>query len=322
VTEPDNTEARSPEPVDADLPGSDEELAAEFAEHRQVLVGAAYRVVGSVADAEDVVQETWLRWAAAPVDRAEIRDVRAYLIRITTRLALNRLRQQKAQREQYVGPWLPEPIAAAPATDDPAAVAEVADSVSMAMLVVLETLSPLERAAFVLREVFDLPFGEIADTLGRSEPAVRQLAHRAREHVHARQPRHHVDKARHNELTSQFLAAAWSGDFDQVVSLLAPDVVLVSDGGGKKRAALRPLHGAEKIARWLMGVLSEEEASAFEVRLAKLNGEDAFIAYNGDEVDSVGFTEIDASGRISQIYVVRNPDKLTAIPRLPDLPQY
>lgn len=310
------------EPRNTEPPGTEEELAAEFAEHRQVLVGAAYRVVGSVADAEDVVQETWLRWAAASVDRSEIRDVRAYLIRITTRLALNRLRQQKAQREQYVGPWLPEPIAAAPATEDPAAVAEVADSVSMAMLVVLETLSPLERAAFVLREVFDLPFGEIADTLGRSETAVRQLAHRAREHVHARQPRHHVDKARHTEVTSQFLAAAWSGDFDQVVSLLAPDVVLVSDGGGKKKAALRPLHGAEKIARWLFGVLAaDEEAAGFEIRLAELNGEDAFIAYNGEEVDSVGFTEIDDSGRICQIYVVRNPDKLTGIPRLPDLPQ-
>ncbi|TCM41640.1 RNA polymerase sigma factor SigJ [Kribbella sp. VKM Ac-2568] len=311
MTEPHNTE-----------PGTEEELAAEFAAHRQVLVGAAYRVVGSVADAEDIVQETWLRWASAPGNRAEIRDVRAYLIRITTRLALNRLRQQKAQREQYVGPWLPEPIAAAPATEDPAAVAEVADSVSMAMLVVLETLSPLERAAFVLREVFDLPFGEIADTLGRSETAVRQLAHRAREHVHARQPRHRVDKARHTEVTSQFLAAAWSGDFDQVVSLLAPDVVLVSDGGGKKKAALRPLHGAEKIARWLFGVLAtDEEAAGFEIRLAELNGEDAFIAYNGEEVDSVGFTEIDDSGRICQIYVVRNPDKLTGIPRLPDLRQ-
>ena len=326
MTEPANTQPHNTQPHDTELhntgPGTEEELAAEFAEHRQVLVGAAYRVVGSVADAEDVVQETWLRWDAAAVDRAEIRDVRAYLIRITTRLALNRLRQQKAQREQYVGPWLPEPIAAAPATEDPAAVAEVADSVSMAMLVVLETLSPLERAAFVLREVFDLPFSEIADTLGRSETAVRQLAHRAREHVHARQPRHRVDKARHTEVTNQFLAAAWSGDFDQVVSLLAPDVVLVSDGGGKKKAALRPLHGAENIARWLFGVLAaDEEAAGFEVRLAELNGEDAFIAYNGEEVDSVGFTEIDDSGRICQIYVVRNPDKLTGIPRLPDLPQ-
>jgi RNA polymerase sigma-70 factor (ECF subfamily) len=294
---------------------SEDELAAEFAEHRAVLVGAAYRVVGSVVDAEDVVQETWLRWSAA--DREEVRDVRAYLIRITTRLALNRLRQQKSRRESYVGPWLPEPLVTTPAEDDPAAVAEVADSVSMAMLVVLETLSPLERATFVLREVFDLPFGEIAETLGRSESAVRQLAHRAREHVHARQPRHSVDKARHTEVTSQFLAAAWSGDFDQMVSLLAPDVVLVSDGGGKKKAALRPLMGAEKIARWLVATLApDREAHGFEVRLVELNGERAFIAYDGNEVDSVGYLEIGDSGVINEIYVIRNPDKLKAIPPL------
>ncbi|GAA1586798.1 RNA polymerase sigma-70 factor [Kribbella sancticallisti] len=297
----------------------EDELATEFAEHRAVLIGAAYRVVGSVVDAEDVVQETWLRWSAA--EREEVRDVRAYLIRITTRLALNRLRQQKSQREQYVGPWLPEPLISTAAEDDPAAVAEVADSVSMAMLVVLETLSPLERATFVLREVFDLPFAEIAETLGRSESAVRQLAHRAREHVHARQPRHQVDKARHTEITSRFLAAAWSGDFEQVVSLLAPDVVLVSDGGGKKRAALRPLHGPEKVARWLFGVLATDpDIQNFEVRLAELNGEQAFIAYNGDEVDSAGFMEIDESGVISELYLIRNPDKLTLLPRLSELP--
>lgn len=296
----------------------EDELAAEFAEHRPVLVGAAYRVVGSVVDAEDVVQETWLRWSAA--DREDVRDVRAYLIRIATRLALNRLRQQKSRREQYVGPWLPEPQMSTPAHEDPAAVAEVADSVSMAMLVVLETLSPLERATFVLREVFDLPFGEIADTLGRSESAVRQLAHRAREHVHARQPRHTVDKARHTEVTSQFLAAAWSGDFDQVVSLLAPDVVMVSDGGGKKKAALRPIQGADKIARWLMGTLAPDQAAHnFEVRQFELNGELAFVAYDGNEVDSAGFMTVDENGVINEIYVIRNPDKLTAIPRLDEL---
>jgi RNA polymerase sigma-70 factor (ECF subfamily) len=296
----------------------DEELAAEFDEHRGVLVGAAYRVVGSVVDAEDVVQETWLRWSAA--DREEVRDTRAYLIRITTRLALNRLRQQKARREQYVGPWLPEPIVSTRDEDDPAVVAEVADSVSMAMLVVLETLSPLERAAFVLREVFDLPFGEIANTLGRSEAAVRQLAHRAREHVHARQPRHRVDKARHTEVTSQFLAAAWSGDLDGMVSLLAPDVELVTDGGGKKKAALRPMRGPDKICRWAIALLAPDQAARnFEVRLTELNGEHAFVFYDGDEVDSAGFLELDATGQISQIYIVRNPDKLTTLPRLSQL---
>ncbi|MFI6833911.1 MULTISPECIES: RNA polymerase sigma-70 factor [unclassified Kribbella] len=295
-----------------DQPGrADEELAREFDEHRAVLVGAAYRVVGSVTDAEDVVQEAWLRWAA--IDHGDIRDPRAYLIRITTRLALNRLREQKARREQYVGPWLPEPMSpelAAPDAD-PAAVVELADSVSMAMLVVLETLSPLERATFVLREVFDLPYDEIADTLGRSETAVRQLAHRAREHVQARRPRHHVDKARHSELTVQFMAAAGTGDFEQVVSLLAPDAVLISDGGGKKKAALRPIHGAAKIVRWLFAVIAENPT--FEIRMGTLNGETAAIAYDGDEPDTVAFFEM-TDGLITEMYLVRNPDKLTAVP--------
>jgi RNA polymerase sigma-70 factor (ECF subfamily) len=284
---------------------SEEELAAEFAEHRAVLVGAAYRVVGSVSDAEDVVQEAWLRWVG--VEHEEVREPRAYLIRITTRLALNKLREQKARREQYVGPWLPEPLS----EDDPAAAAELADSVSMAMLVVLETLSPLERATFVLREVFDLPYGEIADTLGRSESAVRQLAHRAREHVHARQPRHHVDRARHNELTLQFMQAAGSGDFDSVVALLAPDAVLISDGGGKKKAALRPIHGPEKIARWLFAVIAENPN--YEIRMATLNGETAYIAYFDDEPDTVAFLKSDG-GLISELYLIRNPDKLGSIP--------
>ena len=284
---------------------TEEQLASEFAEHRSVLVGAAYRVVGSVSDAEDVVQEAWLRWTG--VDHDEVRDTRAYLIRITTRLALNRLREQKARREQYVGPWLPEPLAT---DDDPEAAVELADSVSMAMLVVLETLSPLERATFVLREVFDLPYDEIADTLGRSEAAVRQLAHRARSHVHARQPRHHVDKASHDELTMRFMQAAGSGDFDQVVALLAPDAVLISDGGGKKRAALRPIQGAEKIARWLFAVIAENPG--FEIRMGTLNGEVAYIAYDGDEPDTVAFLEV-SDGLISDLYLIRNPDKLRQV---------
>ncbi|MEJ1111351.1 RNA polymerase sigma factor SigJ [Kribbella sp. CCNWLW201] len=290
---------------------TDEELAREFDTHRAVLVGAAYRVVGSVSDAEDVVQEAWLRWAA--VDHEEVRDTRAYLIRITTRLALNRLRQQKARREEYVGPWLPEPIAS---DDDPAAAVEMADSVSMAMLVVLETLSPLERATFVLREVFDLPYDEIAETLGRSESAVRQLAHRARGHVHARQPRHQVDKERHNELTMRFMAAAGSGDFDQVVALLAPDAVLISDGGGKKQAALRPIHGSEKIARWLSAVTAKNPN--FEIRMATLNGETAFIMYFDDEPDTVAFLET-TDGLVTSLYMIRNPDKLTTVPNRHEL---
>jgi RNA polymerase sigma-70 factor (ECF subfamily) len=291
---------------------AEEQLAREFDEHRSVLVGAAYRVVGSVTDAEDVVQEAWLRWTG--VNHDEVRDPRAYLIRITTRLALNRLREQKARREQYVGPWLPEPILAS--TDDPADAVELADSVSMAMLVVLETLSPLERATFVLREVFELPYDEIAETLGRSETAVRQLAHRAREHVHARQPRHHVDKARHNEVTLRFMAAAGTGKFDEMVALLAPDAVLISDGGGKKKAALRPLHGPEKIARWLVGIMQQEPD--FELRMARLNGDTAFIAYFGDEPDTVAFLETNGA-QITGLYLIRNPDKLGTVPTRSDL---
>lgn len=294
-----------------------EELAMEFDGHRSVLLGAAYRVVGSMTDAEDVAQEAWLRWAAA--DRAEVRDTRAFLVRITTRLALNRLRQQKSQRETYVGPWLPEPIVATSDAEDPAVVAEVADSVSMAMMVVLETLTPLERAAFVLREVFDLPFGEIAETLGRSESAVRQLAHRAREHVHARRPRHSVDKARHAEVTASFLERAVQGDFDGLLALLAPDVQLVSDGGGKKSAALRPIEGADKVARWLFGVLEREQYEDLQVRFLSVNGELAAVTYLDGELDNVSFAELDESGAISQLYIIRNPDKLTTIPTLAEL---
>ncbi len=300
-----------------------DELAREFDEHRSALVGAAYRIVGTVADAEDVVQDAWLRWADA--DHSGVRDVRAYLVTITTRLALNRLRQQKARRESYVGPWLPEPVAdgvariGSPTAADPAAVAEVADSVSMAMLVVLETLSPLERAVFVMREVFDLPFAEIATALDRSEAAVRQLAHRARSHVHARQPRQVVDAGEQAELTMRFLQAAGSGDLDELMSMLAPDVVLVSDGGGKRRAALRPLHGPDNVARWLLGVMARPDNPVLEIRLLVVNGEQALVGYAGDDPDIVGFVESDDTG-ITEIYLIRNPDKLAAIPRFSDLP--
>jgi RNA polymerase sigma-70 factor (ECF subfamily) len=282
-----------------------------FDDYRTLLFAIAYRILGSAADAEDAVQDAWLKWSAA--DRSRVADPKAYLARIVTNLAMDQLRSTRRQRETYVGPWLPEPILTTPETAD-------ADSVSMAMLVVLETLSPLERAAFVLREVFDLPVGEIARTLGRSEAAVRQLTHRAREHVQARRPRQTVDKARHSELTLQFLEATMTGDLDQVMSLLAPDVVLISDGGGKRRAALRPIHGPEKIARWLIAVVTRPDVVGMVVRLLEVNGEEAFVSYNGDDVDSVGFLEVDEQGVISEIYLVRNPDKLGALPRLSELP--
>jgi RNA polymerase sigma-70 factor, ECF subfamily len=289
-------------------------LAAEFAEHRPVLVGAAYRIVGTVTDAEDVVQEVWLRWA--DVERAEVRDVRAFLVTVTTRLALNRLRQQKSRRESYIGPWLPEPVAS---DKSPEQAAEIADDVSMAMLVVLESLSPLERAAFVMREVFDLPFTEIAATLDRSEAAVRQLTHRARSHVHARQPRQAVDEAQHAEITSRFLQVTADGDIEALIAMLAPDVVLIADGGGKKRAALQPLYGPENVARWMLAVMQRPDVEKPVIRMIELNGELAIAAYDGDRPDTVGFVEAGAEG-ITSLYLVRNPDKLGGVPLLSELP--
>ena len=289
-------------------------LAAEFAEHRPALIGAAYRIGGTIADAEGVVQEAWLRWAE--VERAEVRDVRAFLVTVTTRLALNRLRQQQSRRESYVGPWLPEPVAS---EKGPEQAVEIAYEVSMAMLVVLESLSPLERAAFVMREVFDLPFAEIATTLDRSEPAVRQLVHRARSHVHARQPRHEVDDAQHAEITTRFLQVAADGDVDGLIAMLAPDVVLIADGGGKKRAALQPLYGGENVARWMIAVIQRPDVEDVVIRLIELNGELAIAAYDGDRPDTVGFVEAGADG-ITSLYLLRNPDKLGGVPLLSELP--
>lgn len=279
--------------------------AVRFAEHRPALVGAAYRVLGSVHDAEDVVQEAWLRWS--DVDLSTVREPRAYLVRTTTRLALNRVRQQSRRREEYVGPWLPEPLTSTEPGGEEAA--ELAESVSMAMLVVLANLSPLERAAFVLKEVFDLPYTEIATTLDRSSSSVRQLAHRAREHVHARAPRNPVDDATHRRVTEKFWEATSTGALEDLVAMMSPEVVLVSDGGGKKRAALRPIHGPDKILRWLAGVLARPEVQGLDLRLAEVNGRAGLVGIVDGAVDAVGILELD-EGVVSEVYLVRNPDKL------------
>lgn len=281
--------------------------ATEFARHRPALVGAAYRILGSANDAEDVAQETWLRWSR--VDLARVRDPRAYLVRSASRLALNAVRQQARRREEYVGPWLPEPVATGPEGED---AVELAESVSMAMLVVLASLSPLERATFVLHEVFDLPFAEIAATLDRSESAVRQLAHRAREHVRARAPRNPVDEETHRRVTEKFLDSIQGGSIEDLVALMSPDVVLVSDGGGKKKAALRPIHGPEKILRWFAGVLAKPDVVGVEMRLTHVNGQAAIAGLVGGVVDTLGILEVD-DGLVTEIYVVRNPDKLAAV---------
>ncbi len=286
-----------------------------FEEHRPVLMGVAYRMLGRVADAEDVVQDAWLRWSGG--DRTAVREPRGFLVRITTRLAVDRLRQIKARGETYVGPWLPEPCATdfGDTVTDTAERAVLADSVSLAVLVVMETLSPLERAVFVLREAFGYPYADIAAMLDRGEAAVRQLAARARRHVDERRPRYDVDPARRRDLTERFLDAAAGGDLAGLMELLAPDVRLVGDSGGKARAPLRVLDGADHVGRFFVGVAAKGLPDA-SVRMVELNGGPALLVLSGGKPDTV--VQIDADGdRIRTVYVVRNPDKLAALAALP-----
>ncbi|MGW1764287.1 RNA polymerase sigma-70 factor [Streptomyces sp. NPDC002073] len=286
-------------------------MVGAFEEHRSLLTGVAYRMLGSVADAEDVVQEAWLRWAAA--DRGEVREIRAYLVRITTRLAIDRLRHLQSRRESYVGPWLPEPLATS-YTSTPSDAAEravLAESVSFAVLVVLESLSPLERAVFVLREAFGFSYAEIAGTLDRAEPAVRQLAARARKHVDARTPRYDVDPVQRQQLTEGFLAAAGGGDLAGLMALLAPDACLVGDSGGKSRAPLRIIASADKVGRFLIGAARKPVAD-MSYRMVELNGGPAVLVLSGGRPDTVFQVDV-RDGRIHCVYILRNPDKLASI---------
>ncbi|MBQ0866144.1 RNA polymerase sigma factor SigJ [Streptomyces sp. A73] len=286
-----------------------------FEEHRAVLLGVAYRMLGRVADAEDVVQEAWLRWSAA--DRAQVREPRGYLVRVTTRLAIDRLRQAQSRREAYVGTWLPEPLVTdfeatvAPSRQEGAERAVLAESVSLAVLVVLESLSPLERAVFVLREAFGFPYAEIARTLERTESAVRQLAGRARRHVAERKPRFEVDPGLQRDLTERFLKAALEGDLQGLVSVLAPDVRLVSDSGGGAKAPHRVILGADKVGRFLAAVAQEGVRDpAFDFRLLELNGGPGALVTHGGRPDVVFSVDV-ADGLIQAIYLIRNPGKLT-----------
>ncbi len=290
-------------------PPAPDGLLAAFDLHRRLLFTVAYQMLGSVADAEDVVQDAWLRWSAG--DRDDVADPRAYLLRTASRLALDRLTAARTRRETYVGPWLPEPLLTDGADRGPEEAAELGEQVSLALLVVLETLSPVERAVFVLREVFGLPVAEVAAALGRSEAAVRQQAHRAREHVQARRPRFATDRRTQREVTERFLDAAAGGDVEALVALLAPDVVLVTDGGGRARAALRPITGADKVCRFLLATAAAGlELPDMRVDVAEVNGLPGIVAWTGGEP----FLAISLSvthGRVDQVLVVRNPDKLT-----------
>lgn len=275
-----------------------------FVEHRNLLFTVAYEMLGSAADAEDVLQETWLRWAE--VDRAEVRDDRAYLVRITTRLALNRMRSNARRRESYVGPWLPEPLLTTP---DVAEDVELADSVSLAMLTVLETLGPTERAVFVLREVFAFGYDEIAAAVDKSAAAVRQIAHRARAHVEERRPRGAPTPTEHDRVIQGFLAAVATGDIQSLMDVLAPDVVLITDGGGVKKAALRPILGRDKVLRFLDAVTDGVDAVTDVV---VVNGAPALRVVVDGELDTVASMAVE-DGRVTGLYVVRNPAKLARL---------
>ncbi|MEU5943591.1 RNA polymerase sigma-70 factor [Micromonospora sp. NPDC047548] len=277
-----------------------------FVAHRNLLFTVAYEMLGSAADAEDVLQETWLRWVK--VDLAQVSDQRAYLVRITTRQALNRLRTMKRRKEAYVGPWLPEPLLTAP---DVAEDVELAESMSMALMLVLETLSPTERAVFVLREVFEVSYAEIAAAVGKSLAAVRQIAHRARQHVDARRPRQVVSASETQAALESLQYALETGDPQRLLDVLAPDVVLVGDGGGVKQAALRPVIGAEKVVRMFVGGLPKVEAT-ITGEPTVVNGNPALVLRLDGEIDGVLAVRVE-QGRISGIYYVRNPEKLTRV---------
>ncbi|MGW1800679.1 RNA polymerase sigma-70 factor [Streptomyces sp. NPDC001984] len=294
------TDTAGSPPRSAHLDGATESFVA----HRNLLFTVAYEMLGSAADAEDVLQETWLRWAGVDLDT--VRDRRAYLVRITTRQALGRLRTLARRRESYVGPWLPEPLLTTP---DVAEDVELADSVSIAMLLVLETLTPTERAVFVLRDVFDLGYDEIAEAVDKSPEAVRQIAHRARSHVAARRPRGVVSAAETRRVLEAFQRAVETGDLQRLLDLLAPDVVFLGDGGGVARAAVQPVVGADRVAHVLGRI-----AGTVSLQPAQVNGYPALIIRLDGEINTVMAVRID-DGLITELYAVRNPEKLSRIER-------
>jgi RNA polymerase sigma-70 factor (TIGR02957 family) len=274
-----------------------------FVTHRGLLFTVAYEMLGSAADAEDVLQESWLRWA--DIDQAQVRDPRAYLVRIVTRQALNHLRTVSRRREEYVGEWLPEPLLTSPDVADDV---ELAESVSIAMLTVLETLAPTERAVFVLHEVFDVPFDEIAEAVDKTPAAVRQIAHRARDHVAARRPRIQVERAEQERVIERFLAALNTGDVQGLMDVLAPDVVLVADGGGVVTAAVRPIVGAEKLGAFLAAGLAAVGPGLVGNPVWLNGAPGARIEIDGALAAAISLTV--EQGRITRIYSIVNPHKL------------
>ncbi len=276
-------------------------MTDDFEPHRKYLVGIAYRMLGSVAEAEDAVQDAFLRWQG--VDRAQVAEPRAYLARTVARLCLDRLKSARAQREEYVGTWLPEPVV------EELAPARVADDISVALLLTLERLSPLERAAFLLHDVFDMDYAAIAGVLERSEAACRQLATRAREHVRDERPRFEPGADAEARLVGAFATAMVSGNVDALATILAEDAVFYSDGGGKRPAALNPIFGRDKIMRFLAGLQHKRRLpTAQTARPVRINGLPGFVLHEPEGLETLAL-EIDGE-RIVAIYAIRNPDKL------------
>ena len=284
---------------------------AVFEQERQRLFGIAYRMLGSVADADDAVQDAWLRWSDA--DHDAIRNPAAFLTTVTSRLALDRLKSAQRRRETYVGPWLPEPVATA-TLNDPESAVVLEESVMLGFLAVLERLGPIERAVFVLREVFDLDYGQVAAVVNRSEDNCRQIARRSRDHVRAERPRFTPDPDRDRRLLDAFVTAISSGESDQLAQLLHDDVVLVSDGGAKVRAARHPILGAKRVVRFLTGIAKNAPTEKVKLNYVTVNGQiSVHIEVEGTDASLLTLETDPGGDRIARIFVVRNPDKLRNI---------
>jgi RNA polymerase sigma-70 factor (ECF subfamily) len=306
---------RTPEETIPQAGGSADRLAA-FNRHRGLLFSVAYRMLGSVADAEDMLQETFIRWQQAADE--EIRSPRAYLVTIVTRLCINQLQSARLQREEYVGEWLPEPLVTDPASD-PLGMVKVDESLSMAFLFLLERLNPMERAVFLLREVFEYEYAEIAKVLGQTEANCRQILRRAKQHVGELRRRFDASATEHSDLLVRFLKASRSGDLQGLVDLLAGDVVLHTDGGGKAIALPNEVHGADTVARTILQRMANNVPKEASGRLAKINGDPGFVGYvNGKPFSAITLDV--RGGRIQGIYIVTNPEKLARLPNLPTAP--
>jgi RNA polymerase sigma-70 factor, ECF subfamily len=284
-----------------------------FEEQRSLLFAIAYRMLGSAMDAEDALQEAFLRWQKT--DLATVQSPKAFLTTVITRLCINQLQSARVKREEYIGTWLPEPIITG---FDPESKAEMADSLSMAFLVLLESLTPLERAVFLLREVFGYDYAEIAHILAKEEANCRQIFHRARQHITAHRPRFAVSDRQKERILSEFIRASQDGDIQGLLSILAQDVVLWADGGGKVVAALKPVYGSYRVARFICGALKKLAPPNRVGKVATLNGQDGFVNYVEGQVQSVIITDIRAE-TIINVYIVSNPEKLQGLPSLHNL---